>query len=303
MSGNNELREFHQRVTRMIIDERTHEMEEVQARQRQAEQASQARVQRGQQILADVGIDLSEVEAANRARERESNQAFETVLARLEQESRERQPDEFSVQQALAPASTFALSPSWVAGFSSQDDKITLARAADIRPQDLLTGGSCQDYWNRADGGGWGCLGSGVGEIQSWVYFGFWFKPTVNRFWSIVPLFRFRGFYIAQADDGFWDCKNAHVRASAWTNVYQYDRWLGWNHVDVYDVSGDNISTNNRFDTDRTTYNSYLLGADWAFISAAIGLYARAQGGGAHAVNDFSTGDANYLCVPQCWVY
>ena len=41
----------------------------------------------------------------------------------------------------------------------------------------------------------------------------------------------------------------------------------------------------------------------FAVLFQFIGLYVRAQGGGSYAKNDFSTGAANYLSVPLCYVY
>ena len=60
---------------------------------------------------------------------------------------------------------------------------------------------------------------------------------------------------------------------------------------------------NKREDIDRFTYNSYLLGGgDWTYIRCTIGLWAYARGGGSYAKNDFSTGSANYLCVPYVYI-
>ena len=42
-----------------------------------------------------------------------------------------------------------------------------------------------------------------VGKIQSWVEFGFWFRPSVSRFYSLRPLFRFRSDLIVRANDGY----------------------------------------------------------------------------------------------------
>lgn len=300
----NQLNELHKKVTEEIIASRTQEVEKLRYARRDAAKMAEQRAQKGLKTLGEVGIDVAKLEAINRDRTLEGQQRYKALEAQMEELSQ--QPaavTTLEVERAFVPEGVQVLSPSWVAAFSTQDDQDELAGASLIEAQDLLTGGGCKDYYNWASGGGWGCLGSGVGEIQSWIDFGFWFRPAVSKFYAVNPLFRFRGFYIVQADDGFWDCKSARVRVSAWTNVYQYN-WKGWNHVDVLDVSDDNINVNNRFDTDRYTYNSYLLGGgDWAWIQCTIGLYARAQGGGSYAKNDFATGDANYLCVPQCYVY
>lgn len=300
-----QLKELHKNITQEIIAQRTQEMEKLKYARRDASKMAEQRAQKGLKTLGEVGIDVAKLEAINRDRYLEAEQRYKAVEAQMEELSRQSSVAavDLGVETNFLPQDAHMLSPNWVAAFSSQDDQDDLAGASLIEAQDLLTGGGCKDYYNWASGGGWGCLGSGVGENQSWIDFGFWFRPPVSKFYAVNPLFRFRGFYIVQADDGFWDCKSAQVRVSAWTNVYQYN-WKGWNHVDVLDVSGDNINVNNRFDTDRYTYNSYLLGGgDWAWIQCTIGLYTRAQGGGSFAKNDFATGDANYICVPYCYVY
>jgi len=141
-----------------------------------------------------------------------------------------------------------------------------------------------------------------VGKIQSWVEFGFWFRPSVSRFYSLRPLFRFRSDLIVRANDGIFPSKLALVTGSAWTNLHQYT-WKGWNSTNVNDIGGSNVNVNTRQDLDRYTYNSYLLaGVDWAFIRCVIGLWAYARGSGSYAKNDFATGNANLLCVPHVYV-
>ena len=105
------------------------------------------------------------------------------------------------------------------------------------RGQTLLSGGTCKNYYNWAKGAGSGIAGTGEGKIQSWIDFGFWFKPPTSRFYSVRPLFRFRGYIIVSADDSWYNSKYARVTGSAWTNVHQYN-WKGWNHVNVYNAGG-----------------------------------------------------------------
>jgi hypothetical protein len=299
------LQDLHRRVTGQIIEDRTREMDGMRAARREAAKRAEQRASSGMETLKLLGLDTAKLQEINRERNQDAEQRYRSAEARMNKLSQEPSNGriDLHVESAMTPQGAHALQPVWTAGFSTVDEEDTLIAASDLKARDLLTGGATQDYWNWASGGGWGCLGSGVGEIQSWVYFGFWFLPNQNRFWSVLPLFRFRGYYIVQADDGFFDCKSAGVRVSAWTNVYQYN-WKGWNHVDVLDVSGDNINRNERFDADRYPYSSYLLGGgDWAWISCVVGLYARAQGGGSYSKNDYAEGAANYLSVPQCYVY
>jgi len=300
----NSLNELHKMITREIIEQRNKEI----ARFKEQKDEATAIAKHGEaKVLAAsaaAGLDMAKIDALRQERIAEGEKRYKAIEAKLVQESQNPAMVEGPyVQRVSLPEGAQALRPAWVSASSSADDKDKLVASAEIKAQNLLTGGGCKDYWNSASGGGWGCLGSGVGEIQTWVDFGFWFYPTQNRFYSVQPHFLFRGFYIVYADDGFWDCKNARTVLSVWTNCWQYN-WKGWNHVDVLNVGGDNINVNNRFDIDRYPYSAYLLGAnDWVWIQCTIGLYARAQGGGSNVKNDFATGNANYLCVPECYVW
>jgi hypothetical protein len=266
MPDRRQLQELHEQVTAEIIESRTREMSEMRAASEAATKASEARqAEEREQIAKLLGVEVSELEKQADERQAAAEKRYHDAETTLIRESENLSPG-FSAMEAesnFLPEGARMLHPGWVASFTSQgrDEQQTMASASVQR--DILTGGGTQDYWNWASGGGWGCAGSGVGEIQSWVEFGFWFYPTVSKFYSIQPLFRYRGFYIVQADDGFWDCKYARTVVSAWVNVHQYN-WKGWNAINVLDRGDDNINVNSRFDDDRYTYNSYLLGGgDW----------------------------------------
>jgi hypothetical protein len=300
----NSLKQLHNEVTAQVIDQRKREIENFREQQAEATNISKHGADRVLAASAAAGVNMAKIDALRQERIADGDNRYKAVEAKLIKESQKRViADDPSGQLVALPEGAHALRPSWLGMFSTHDEKAKLTATSDITTQDVLTGGGCKDYWNWASGGGWGCLGSGVGEIQTWIDFGFWFRPPTSRFYSVMPHFQFRGFYIVQADDGFWDCKSARSRLSVWTNCYQYN-WKGWNHVDVLDLAGDNINRNDRFDVDRYPLSSYLLGGgDWAWIQCTIGLYARAQGGGSYVKNDFASGNANYLCVPECYVW
>ena len=299
----NELNEMHDALTDQIIDERNQEMAaNIAEKRRDAARASQ-RYDAAIKTFDSMGMNVANLEALDREHSVQDEKETLQVEAQMEEYSQ----NSFSntgldVESSFLPGDAYMLKPNWVAAFSDDDSQDELTNASVISSQALLSGGSCKNYYNWAKGSGSGLFGTGVGKIQSWVDFGFWFKPPTSRFYSVRPLFRFRGYVINKADDGFFTSKYARVIGSAWTNVHQYN-WKGWNNVNVYDVRGDNINVNKRMDIDRYTYNSYLLGGgDWAYIRCTIGLYAYARGGGSYAKNDFSTGSANYLCVPHVYV-
>jgi hypothetical protein len=129
------------------------------------------------------------------------------------------------------------------------------------------------------------------------------FPRVVTRKVTIVPHNLFRGYYIVRSDDGFWTSKYARVVVDIWTNVWQYN-WKGWTQNRVLDVGADNIDVNNRFDTERHTSNSDLLGhGDWAYVRNYVSLYVYARGDGSYAELNFAVGNANYLSCQHVHIY
>ena len=291
-------------ITSEIAAERQREMAEAIAANRAEAKRAEARLAREAKLLAEMGIDLTNLAAFDREASSEAATELLEMEARLDGQSHvvpaaRVSPD---VDMGLLPEGARVLTPAWSAAFSDHDLQAANTQATELAPQTLVSGGACKTFFNWAKGAGSGLAGTGVGKIQSWVEFGFWFKPSVSRFYSVRPLFRFRGYVIVRADDGVFTSKFARVTGSAWTNVHQYT-WKGWNNTTVYDIGGANIRIERRQDLDRYTYNSYLLGGgDWAFIRCVIGLWAYARGSGSYAKNDFATGNANYVCVPHVYV-
>lgn len=300
------LNQLHEQITREITAEREHEMAESIATKQASAQAAEARYADAMTSIGSLGINTDKLGTI----EGKFDTAIETETATLEaqmdqQSEMPMREADLDIESNFMPADAYALTPAWSAAFSDQieGDQLTGVSSTAVGTQAVLTGGGCKNYMNWAKGAGSGLFGTGVGEIQSWVEFGFWFKPSASRFYTVRPRFQYRGYYIVKANDGFFTSKRARVVASAWTNVHQYN-WKGWNHVNVLDKAGSNININKRLDTDRVTHNSFLLGGgDWAYIRCTIGLYAYARGGGSYAKNDFSTGSANKVCVPTCHVF
>lgn len=294
-----QLSQLHETITQEIITSRQQEVaQSIAAQHARAKRASE-REQKAMQALQRMGLEVANLQAfeleVGNTLERQRLEAE----ARMNALSEQQVSSGFDIETALLPEGATVLTPAWSMASSTHDVRSELTGVSDIGAQDVLWGSGIKKHWNWARGAGSGLFGSGVGEIQSWIDFGFWFRPPVSRFYSIQPLFRFRGYVMVQADDGIFTSKFARVRGTAWVNVHQYN-WKGWNSETVYNDSGDNISLNTRRDIDRRLYTSYLLGGgDWAFIRCTIGLYAYARGGGSYAKNDFATGVANYLEVPN----
>lgn len=294
-----EPKEMHEQLVREIAAERQLEFSQASLQRQLIQERGQKREQELREALGKMGLDFGQLDRLEQGAEVESEARRQSLRAQLELG-----PQGLTARggldlgRGLTPRGTQVLVPSWSETFAEQGPQ---SETAALDAQAVIPGGGYKKYFNWAKGGGSGLFGTGVGVNQSWVEFGGWFRADANRFYSFVPHFQLRGFYIVQADDGFFTSKEARVVVSCWTNVYQYN-WKGWSHVDVLNVGGDNIDVNQRFDADRYPYSSYLLGADWAFVRCTIGLYTYARGGGSYALNDFNAGSANYLGVPEIYI-
>lgn len=300
MKMSNELTRMHEEITRYITEENNQEMAISIAEKSAAARAAEE-MPNGRSVFEAMGVNIAKLDALEQEQSELSNGELETTIAKMDEISQApaNLDGGLDVSSALLPPDTFRLEPSWAAVFSDDDQQDGLISALSTSPANFL---GCRNLWNSAQGAGWGCAG-GVGSITSHAEFGFWFRPSTTKYYSIRPLFRFRGYYILKANDQWHNCKHARSRITVETNCYQYN-WKGWNSVNVLNEQGGNINRNRRFDIDRHTNNTYLLaGGDWAFIRVRIKLHARAQGGGSYVKNDFSTGSANHLCVPHVDVF
>lgn len=291
------LMDQHDQLIREIQAERALEFSQAAAQRQMLAARGEASEARTRAAMKSMGLDFSKLEAADREQEAAREEQIQTLRAQLEvgPHGVGALGSGFDPSAAVAPKGSTILRPTWSQTFS---DGSANAESMDVDAEAVIPGGGYKKAWNWAKGAGSGIAGTGVGSNQTWVEFGAWYHASENRFYSVVPHFQFRGFYIVQSDDAWYNSKEARVVVSCWTNVYQYGNWKGWNHVDVLNVGSDNIDVNQRFDADRYPYSSYLLGADWAFVRCTVGLYVYARGGGSYALNDYNAGSANYLGVP-----
>ncbi len=304
MKVTNELSRLHEEITCQITEENNQEMAESISAKRAEAAVAEKRYDKEIKAYEALGLNVANIDALDREESEIAKADLEKIEAQmveLSQAPSTLEP-ELDIDGTFLPPDAFRLMPSWVATFSDNDIQDLLTDASPIEAQTTIGGGSCKNYWNKAWGGGWGCTG-GVGSINSYVEWGFWFRPSVTRFYSVRPFFQFRGYYIVKANDKWYNCKFARAIVSAQTNCHQYN-WKGWNSVDVMNEGGGNINVNKRFDANRYTYNSYLLaGGDWAYIRPRVKLYAYGKGSGSSAYNNYSTGAANKVCVPYVLVY
>jgi len=292
----NELSRLHEEMTHYIAEQNNQEMATSIAEKTAAAKAAE-NSQDDRTALEEFGVNVTKIDAFEREQNEISAKELEASIAQMDALSQEPVilDNDLDISSALLPPDTLRLEPSWSQIFTDNDQRDGLINASSTASQNFL---GCKNLWNAASGGGGGCIG-GVGSITTHAEFGFWFRPSVTKYYAVRPLFKFRGYYILKANDRWYNCKHAQSVISVDTNCYQYN-WKGWNSVNVLNRHGHNTNLNKRFDVNRHTSNSFLLaGGDWAYIRARIKLYARAQGGSSYVKNDFSTGTANYLCVPH----
>jgi hypothetical protein len=251
-----------------------------------------------EQQMQQAGLDLVSLQDAEARDLAEAQKFIESVrpgliLAGGEAKVAKMTSDEevaSSLETALLPDGYAALTPIGVTEISS--DSLT---------QVWLGSGSCQNYYVKAWGGGWGCTG-GVGSIERHLTWYFRYTPPTNKFYAIKPYVNFNGFYITKANDKWYNCKYARSRVQMKVNAYQYN-WKGEQVWTVLDSSDDNINVNRRFDTTRTVnYTALLARGDSVLIQVRVGLYAYAKGSGSYSELNFSTGAANKICIPNVYV-
>jgi len=299
------LNELHEQITRQINVEREKEMADFVAAKRAVNEAATRKADRAMDALKATTGEVERFTAFHERLANDNAQEIERIKKKYADDpmATKRFPSEHFREQglaaAIAPEGTRLLPPSYAAVFSTKDD------------QDKQSGGTGTevynytyiDAWCWARGAGNGWFGSGAGSYQVWAEWGYWFYPSVYKYYGIIPHNVFRGFYIVRSDDGFWTSKYSRAVVSIWTNVWQYN-WKGWSNINALDVGGDNIDVNDRFDTDRHTYYSALLGAgDWAYIRNVVGLYVYARGDGSYSELNFAVGAANYLSAPHVHIY
>lgn len=246
--------------------------------------------------LEAAGIDTKQLIELEQQLTQNDDQEFLLMDQNMEQESLGLALEHsLDLESSLLPENSLLLTPSYSQIIEDiQDTGEAGTEAVDV--QAVIGGGNSKNMRNWARGSGGGCIGGRASNTQRarWI---FWFKPGQSRFYAIKPRFDFNGYYIAKANDKWFNCKSTQVKITAMTNVYQYN-WKGWHSVDMVNINSQNINQNRRLDDRRYTNYSALLGkGDWAAVVCDVKLYVRAQGGGSYAKNDFATG-ANKVSVP-----
>lgn len=298
MKNNNDLSQLHQQMMAQIDNEINAEMAENIAENQSETMQTQGLCGCDLESMKAAGLDTSKLAEIQQQLDADAEQEYIEMDQFMSQTSANSFADEALNPDAnFLPEGATLLTPSWSKVYSDTLDNNPLVNSGDIDNQAVVSGGNCKNIWNWAKGGGWGCTGGRASntQIATWA---FWYKPNRSKFYSIRPRFEFNGFYIAKADDKWYNCKNAQVKVSAQTNVYQYN-WKGLSSVDLVNINRNNVNLNKRLDDTRYTNYTALLGKDdWALVVCKVKLYVRAQGGGSYAKADFAAG-ANKVCVPH----
>lgn len=132
-------------------------------------------------------------------------------------------------------------------------------------------------------------------SMGGWYYS--WIPPKSGTY-SILAGQEFHGFYILQANKGFFNCKRAGVRVYAELELHQYfDR--GSRKRTVIDKEGQNISETGFLDGSLVwSFSEYLKGGDQVLITVYFDVLAEARGSGSYAEINFMDGNANYVNAP-----
>jgi len=300
-----DINELHKQIVGEITEERNKGVAAFLTAKREANTAAHNKHAQAMEHFRAMGVNLSKYEAFHNALAADNANQLKGIKDKYAAEPSALKiiDPELSMERALnaaiTPGADRILPPAYAAIFSTKDpaDKLSGGTGTDVPNYSFI------DAWDWASGAGNGWFGSGAGSYQVWIEFGFWYLPPEYRNYSIIPHNLFRGFYIVRSDDGFWTSKYARVIVDIWTNVWQYN-WKGWTQNRVLDVGSDNIDVNNRFDTERHTYNSALLGSgDWAYVRNYVSIYVYARGDGSYAELNFAVGNANYLSCPHAHIY
>ncbi len=294
------LKQLQLDIQNQIAEERTAQIKALKESEKEAEKTSEKKLKIFNEHFKGLGIDPKKYEiynkeltAVNEAEIKAIKQKYNKAADASDAALAEAQANAFDV--AVLDNNSQVLFPSYARSFNTQE-----LTTEDISALDVVYNSSTQKRSNWAGGGGSGLFGTGAGSNTQWVEFGFWFRPSVTKVYSIIPVNVFRGYYIVRADDAWYDSKEAKAHVNVWINVHQYN-WKGWSAHNIMNVGGSNLNRNSRLDTNRSNYHSALLGAgDWAFIRVVVEMHVYARGGGSYAELNFAAGTANYLQCPYC---
>lgn len=254
-------------------------------------------------ILSEIGIDTDKLDAKEKAEEKR----LEKFLLEARPKFVDRDPEfDFRLREQALRAAFFSrfgwsqarllgadlLSPN-IASLEGVEGEVSNPGAWLYKPEKV-------EVMEDATGHGWGCGPAGLAlhpfyTMGGWYYS--WIPPKTGTY-SILAGQEFHGFYILQANKGFFNCKRASVLAYAEFELHQYfDR--GSRKRTVIDKEGQNISETGFLDGSLVwSFSEYLRGGDQVLIYVFFNVLAEADGSGSYAEINFMAGNANYVNAP-----
>lgn len=296
-----DVEQLHKRIVSEINETRNKEMEDFVVEKRQRREKGDKEAKQELERQKEAGLDVEKLQESHKQLEDQRKKELDEIkkkYAAREEEPKIIAPEDFrarAIDAAIAPIEARMLPPAHAAVFSTKDpgDKLSGGTGTDVFNYNII------DVWDWASGAGNGWFGSGAGSYQVWAEWGYWYWVPATKFYGITTHNTFRGYYIVRSFDDWWISAYSRAVVSIWVDVWQYN-WKGWSTINALDVGGDNIDTNQRFDTDRHHYYSALLaGGDWAYVRNVVGLYVYARAGGSYSELNFAVGAANYLAAPH----
>ena len=260
---------------------------QLQERQRQTEEA--------RRLLQQGGLDLRRLDTMDAEKERLLNRFLEQARPELLTPS-PRQKGHRQAQEVRARVAQHIGQQATLLG----TDLIT-GSPSELEP--AFTTQVARDLKAIQSGSGWGC---GTVENPNYpdptVYWWYMWTPSqsgAHQFWVSAP---YSGFYIARADDSWYNCKYIKVYAFYEVDVYQF-YWRGADRRPVVDQRGANINRTGQVAGSLQWSFSHPLesGAPvWVQIRATLDVSAK--GSGSYGELNFSDGDGT-LGEPTVSIY
>jgi hypothetical protein len=156
-------------------------------------------------------------------------------------------------------------------------------------------------------GTGWSDSHSDTASCGLWFYIpGDYItsSTTALNTLTVWPYVDMHGFYWVRANDGYFTSKEAHIKFTIRTRVYQYslgNSW--WSEWVVRDRSDGNIDEEGRIDFTGYANSAkgfgHVLGREPVHVQVIAEAYCHVEGSGSHALVDFQTGSGNGVRVPR----
>ncbi len=283
-----------------LVAERRRQVEALQKNQADQLAATEARGQeRLQSLRTSIGKDNARILQEIESKAADEGRATETLVK------------EIRGRIALPSAPSLLVGHP---GFNRPQLALLAQAAAWVTPYyATLHGSDGSVYWqgynpgtftlyDSASGAGSGLFGTGAASFTVLLDWWFVFKTDTSRFYSESIYVPYNGYYILQADDGWFTSKDAQTRVDMFAMGYQYNG-KPTSTINLFSMDSQNINVDDRFDGWRAMYYSDLLGGgDTAYLLVSSHFFVYARGGGSFSELNFADGNANHVGMPYVYV-